>query len=362
MDFTKRLALSYYKTITVLNEAHHIDLVQHQSTKKIYVKKVLDVYNLPIYEYLASHTIRGIPRIIEFAEEQGQLTVIEEYISGCSLEEKIEDKTLTAASVIRYVGELCDILEQLHHAEPAIIHRDIKPTNIIITGLDHVVLLDFNAAKFHSEKASSDTVLLGTQGYAAPEQYGFGSSSPKTDIYALGILLREMCSALPDIPDRLVYIAEKCTQIDPDDRFSSMTEIRAELYSLDAPKKSTSKIVSGKRRFLPPGFRSGTPWKMTTAVIAYIIIFWLALSRISKDANGAVLPSGPQWYERICFLLMELSVAGITCDYLHVQRIFQLHRIRQPILRWICVMALDIAVLFFMTLIMLQLEPVFFSG
>lgn len=362
MDFTKRLALSYYKTIAVLDEAHHINLVQHQCTKKIYVKKVLDVYNLPVYEYLVEHTISGIPRIIEFAEEQGQLTVIEDYISGSSLEEKIEDRSLTAASVLRYVEELCDILEQLHNAEPAIIHRDIKPSNIIITGLDHVVLLDFNAAKFHSEKASSDTVLLGTQGYAAPEQYGFGSSSPKTDIYALGILLREMCSCLPDTPDRLVYIAEKCTQMDPDNRFSSVTEIRAALYSPDTPEHSTAGIASGKRRFLPPGFRSNTPWKMVTAVIAYTIIFWLALSLISKDPNGVVLSAGPQWYERMCFLLIELSVVGITCDYLHIQHIFQLHRIRQPILRWICVLATDIAVLFFMTLLMLQLEPVFFPG
>lgn len=362
MDFTKRLALSYYKTVAVLNEEHHIDLVQHQRTKKIYVKKVLDVYSLPVYEYLAGHTVKGLPRIMDFAEEQGQLTVIEEYISGCSLEEKIEDRSLTAASIMRYVGELCDILEQLHHAEPAIIHRDIKPTNIIITGLDHVVLLDFNAAKFHSEKASSDTVLLGTQGYAAPEQYGFGSSSPKTDIYALGVLLREMCSALPDTPDRLVYIAGKCTQIDPDDRFSSVAEITAALSSQDTPEKSAASTSSGKRRFLPPGFRTGISWKMATAAIVYTIILWLALSLTAKDQNGVILPSGQQWYERICFLLIELSVVGITCDYLHIQHIFHLHRIRQPIFRWICVLALDIAVIFFMTLIMVLLEPVFFPG
>ena len=101
---------------------------------------------------------------------------------------------------------------------------------------------------------------------------------------------------------------------------------------------------------------------MVSAVIAYTIIFWLALSLISKDPNGVVLSAGPQWYERMCFLLIELSVVGITCDYLHIQHIFQLHRIRQPILRWICVLATDIAVLFFMTLLMLQLEPVFFPG
>lgn len=88
--------------------------------------------------------------------------------------------------------ELCEILEKLHSANPPIVHRDIKPSNIIITNYDHVILLDFNAAKYFTDPNTSDTILLGTKGYAAPEQYGFGSSTPQTDIYAVGILLKEL--------------------------------------------------------------------------------------------------------------------------------------------------------------------------
>ena len=370
MDISKRLALSYYKTIALLHEDHHVSLVQHQSTKKIYVKKILDVYHLPVYEYLSSHPINGIPRIIDFAEEQGQLTVIEEYISGCSLQEKIEERSLTAASVVRYMEGLCDILKQLHSADPPIVHRDIKPTNIMVTHNDHVVLLDFNAAKYYSEKSIADTVLLGTQGYAAPEQYGFGSSSPRTDIYGLGVVLQELCTMFLDMPESFTQIAAKCTQMDPKDRFSSVEEVKEALLSMDASPKSVS-VASGRsaeaaftntRNLLPPGFRSKTPWKMIVAALCYAFMFWLAFSLVMKDSAGNVLPAGPQWFERIFFLLMELSVVFITCDYLHIQHFFHLQCIHQPVIRWVCVAVIDVVIVFILLLCMLELESLFFPG
>lgn len=368
MDISKRLALSYYKTIAVLNQAHQVSLVQHQSTQKIYVKKVLQIYHLPIYEYLSTHPVKGIPRIVDYMEENGQLTVIEEYISGCSLQEKLESGDLTADSIRRYTSELCDILEHLHTLHPPIIHRDIKPSNIMITSCDHVVLLDFNAAKYF-KAAASDTTLLGTQGYAAPEQYGFGSSSPRTDIYALGVLLRELCSVLTDSPADLSQISEKCTQMDPENRFSSVKEIKSALYSVKCPSakradrfsSSAGAVTSGKRDVLPPGFRTGVLWKKVVAVCSYILLGWLSLSLVIKDEAGHLLPTGQLWFERIFVLLAGLSVICITCDYLHVQKRFQLDHIRQPLLRWLCVIGLDVSAVFFLVLCMVLLESVLFT-
>ena len=82
MDLDQRLAISYYKPIAAINEPHHVYLVQHQETKKIAIKKVLDVYNLAVYAELYRNPVAGTPRIINYYEEAGQLTVIEEYISG----------------------------------------------------------------------------------------------------------------------------------------------------------------------------------------------------------------------------------------------------------------------------------------
>ena len=92
MNQTSRLAISYYKTIAVINESHKIYLVQHQDTKKILVKKNLYVYNIGIYEYLHNNPIYGTPQIIEYCEEDNKLILIEEYISGQTLQEKIDLK------------------------------------------------------------------------------------------------------------------------------------------------------------------------------------------------------------------------------------------------------------------------------
>lgn len=172
MDYAGRLEISYYNTIATINSVHKIDLVQHRETGNIYIKKILDVYNLRIYEYLMEHPITGIPRLYCLYEECGQLVLIEEFISGISLQEMIDNRTLTLDLVIRFMSELCSILEKLHLLNLPIIHRDIKPSNIIITPCGHAVLIDFNAAKYSAETADHDTVLLGTKGYAAPEQYG----------------------------------------------------------------------------------------------------------------------------------------------------------------------------------------------
>lgn len=215
MDLSERLAISYYKEIADINENHKVYLVQHQETKKIYVKKVLDVFNLDIYRRLSALSIQGIPQIIACCPIDNQLILIEEYVSGISLEELLSAKKVTCHDVLHYICDICTVLEHLHSLEPPIIHRDIKPSNIIITGYNRAVLLDFNAAKFFSEQAAEDTVLLGTKGYAAPEQYGFGSSTPRTDIFSLGVVLKEMLAVCPDYPSALNKITARCTNLNP---------------------------------------------------------------------------------------------------------------------------------------------------
>ena len=99
MDYSNRLAISYYQTIATLNESHKVYLVQHQETKKIYIKKVLDVYNKDIYLYLSSHHLKGIPEIIDLYEENNRLIIIESYISGCTLQEIIDSSSLNIDSI-----------------------------------------------------------------------------------------------------------------------------------------------------------------------------------------------------------------------------------------------------------------------
>jgi len=193
MTLEQELMLSYYKEVATINEDHGIYLVQDIRTGKFYVKKLLTVYNAEIYHYLMDHPIANTPKIYLAGESDGILTVVEEYIPGDTLEEILEEKkTLPEKQVIEITLQLSLILRAFHSCDPAIVNRDIKPSNIKISPDGMVKLLDMNAAKWTNAEAERDTKLLGTQGYAAPEQYGFGPSSVQTDIYALGVLMNVM--------------------------------------------------------------------------------------------------------------------------------------------------------------------------
>lgn len=375
--------------ISALNEEHKVYLVQSALSGNIYVQKILDVYNLRVYEYLYRNPVAGIPRLINYYEDGNQLIVIEEYISGTSLQEKIDNSDLSVSDIRSYMIMLCNILEALHSMTPPIIHRDIKPSNIIIASYNYAMLLDFNAAKQFSGQNESDTVLIGTPGYAAPEQYGFGSSSPKTDIYSLGIVLREMLGSITPVPDiapilhQLNLIAERCTQMTPAARYQSVTELKnavSQSYypaqhstsaagnsspyahhnhdnANNAANTDTAKraIHDSASRFLPPGFRTRTPWKMLLSSVAYLFIIWLCLSLELENTYGAKL-----WLERIFCLGMFIFAIFCGFNYLNVQNILPLCKSKNRFLHYVGIILLDVAVIFALFVIMFIIESVAF--
>ena len=85
---------------------------------------------------------------------------------------------------------MCDGLKELH--EQKIIHRDIKPSNMILQADGRIRLIDFDAARIFKDNKATDTELLGTKDYAPPEQYGFGQTDPRSDIYSLGVTIKNV--------------------------------------------------------------------------------------------------------------------------------------------------------------------------
>lgn len=328
MDFLQYLDLSFYKEIAVINEEHNIFLVQNIKSNKIYIKKLAHVYNKSIYEYLKNNPIEGIPTILVLFEENSVLTIIEEYISGNSLSDKINEGSLSENSIKKYISELCVILEKLHSSSPPIVHRDIKPSNILITYSDHVVLLDFNAAKYKKVLEESDTMLIGTQGYAAPEQYGFGSSTPQTDIYAVGILLKELQQSLKINTHTFDGIIKKCTKLKPSERFKNVSSI---LYAINKRKKfivknnetDSKKYVTDSsqyKKFLPPGFRNNNPFHMILAVLGYIIIIICAFSyEPTKVKNN---PSADLWLNRVFIVMALFGIVAALNNYIGISTKF----------------------------------------
>lgn len=348
MDLSQRLSLSYYKNIATLNKDHHVYLVQHQSSNKIFVKKILFLYDLSVFINLKNNPIMGIPKIIELFETDNSLIIIEEYINGETLDNKINNNSLTHKDIISYTKELCRTLDQLHKLDPPLIHRDIKPSNIIITISGNAVLLDFNAAKNYDESKSSDTVLIGTKGYAAPEQYGFGSSSPKTDIYALGILIKEMTASINDTNIILKNIISKSTQLDPANRYHSVSQI----YDLISKKKfSYDKKL---KKLIPPGFRRKNLFHMILGILGYLLIILLSFSLKIESLSGF-----PLFIERLLFLSFAFSIISVFFNFLNIQDLLPLCKNTKRLLRYLGIFLL-ISTLFSAYIILFALTEFIF--
>ena len=167
-----------------------------------------------------------LPEIYEVATKGDQVLVLEEYIPGDSVFDLLKDSVFPPKEVRKITLNVCRALYILHYR--GIIHRDIKPEHILLRG-SSAVLLDFDAARLIKSGNSSDTRILGTVGYAPPEQYGLSQTDERSDIYALGVTMNLMLTGThPSVqlaPGRLGRIISRCTMMQPDQRYDSIKKI-----------------------------------------------------------------------------------------------------------------------------------------
>ena len=140
----------------------------------------------------------NLPSIIDVIDRDDTFLIVMDYIEGNPLSDAIEHYgAQNQEDVIEWAKELCDVLGYLHSRQPAIIYRDMKPSNVMLKPDGKVTLIDFGTARTFKETSVEDTKCLGTQGYAAPEQYGgHGQTDARTDIYCLGATLYHLVTGL----------------------------------------------------------------------------------------------------------------------------------------------------------------------
>ncbi|HEX7736027.1 MAG TPA: protein kinase [Ktedonobacteraceae bacterium] len=133
----------------------------------------------------------NLPSVSDFLEEGGKAYLVMDFIEGQTLDEvqKANGGPLNEARVIGWALQICDVLAYLHTRPRPIIFRDLKPANAMVTPAGQVKLIDFGIARLFRPGAERDTNWLGSQGYAAPEQYGIEQTDARTDIYALGAVV-----------------------------------------------------------------------------------------------------------------------------------------------------------------------------
>jgi len=190
------------------------------------------------YDLLKGLDHPHIPKAVELFDEEGCSYLIRSYIQGDSLHQWIAARGVASErEAVRVMAQLCDLLSYLHTRQPPVIHRDIKPQNVIIAPDGAVFLIDFDIAREFDPTAAKDTMFMGTSATAPPEQYGYGQTDARSDIYSLGVLLIFLCTgcfertALSEMPPRLRKIARTCTQFAPKDRYSSTAQLKRALSS-----------------------------------------------------------------------------------------------------------------------------------
>lgn len=192
----------------------------------------------------------ALPILFDILEQDGKLYMISDYIDGVSLDKKLQAEGKIAEEiVIDWAIQLCKVLDYLHTFEPnPIIYRDMKPSNIILSGSGLLKLIDFGIAREYKPESDTDTVYIGTRGYAAPEQYGTGQTSAASDIYSLGVTLHQLLTGKNPLKppfefkpirhyDQLLSaemeaIVSKCTSTNCQDRYQSAAQLLNALEAL----------------------------------------------------------------------------------------------------------------------------------
>lgn len=235
------------------SEQGFVIVVYDKRAKRLCTMKQRELNSLAIYKTLKELNNPHVPQIYRLITRDGKLIVVEEHIDGQTLEEFFIYRQLDEALTEKILLQLCDCLAVLHKKN--IIHRDLKPSNIMLTEENFIKLIDFGIARFFKPSSTADTELMGTRGYAPPEQFGlfdFGQTDRRSDIYALGMTIKNLLGE--DYDGRFRKVLDKCTSFEPSQRFQSVAELRRA-------------ILSSKRSF--------KPFKIFVAAIVGVAIFFL---------------------------------------------------------------------------------------
>ena len=212
-----------YDTLRVLKQSPRgtVSVVRHKKSGTRYVFRRYSGSG-EVYRRLLPVLCPHLPQIMEAAEQDGQTAVLEEYVQGDTLAELLMGARLTEREARQVTMQLCHALLVLHSM--GAVHRDVKPENVILRGSD-AVLIDFDAARIYKDESESDTQVLGTTGFAAPEQYGIFQSDERADIFSLGVLLNIMLTGKHPSREmaagKMGRIVRKCTMTAPEQRYQS---------------------------------------------------------------------------------------------------------------------------------------------
>ena len=231
----------------------------------------------------------NLPKLLDYIEDDDNAYIITDYFCGETLEEKIKkQKSFDEYTVALWSKQIASAIKYLHQLkEGAVIYRDIKPSNVIVSEGDIARLVDFGSARRYNERKDNDTIYTGTIGYAPPEQFGLGQTGPYSDIYSLGVLMHQLLSGKdPNTPPYVLKplnfygkktspemqeLLIRCTAADTGLRIKNADEI---IIALDQIIDNTISGSKKNHRSTRADYLKKTPDKMRVAQKKLILAVW----------------------------------------------------------------------------------------
>lgn len=249
-----------YEILKQINEMTYLA----SKDDELYIIKQIFPEDVDVYRLLINEHNPNLAEIVDVMCFEGKLCAVRNYIQGVNLDVYIEKNGPLSEKMTRKTAlDICNGLKSLH--SKGIIHRDISPGNIIIDSEGKAVIIDFGISRMHKPSQTKDTQILGTQGFAAPEQFGFSQTGVRSDIYSLGVLMNYMITGVllneKQAYGRIGTIIRRCTEMDEKKRYSDIKMLESAL---------SKKMIVSNLLYGVPGFRSGKISVSILSAFAYI--------------------------------------------------------------------------------------------
>ncbi len=298
-----------YRVINIIKETNYkkVSTIFFDDDNFMYLKEFQKPYKKEIYQKIKDFPHPFITEIIEISEIE-DLKIVEKHFNGKNLS---EIRSFDKQEVKTIFKQLIKAIKHLHSFDPPIIHRDIKPENILYNG-EKICLIDFDISR-ESNQNTKDTLILGTVGYAAPEQYGFTQSDIRTDIYSMGILLNYLTSNKEKPIKKYKRIIKVATSMDPEMRYQNINQLEMAF--------NTNGLIYDLLQI--PGFRKKNPISMILALMYLgFAIYGFFATLLEKNVDFMYRFNG---YNVVLVLIATYLVFGNYMNCLN--RLFRTNRI-----------------------------------
>ena len=283
----KDTPLAYYSVVTVLKEREDRLVLRMKADREMFPECLVLKWEKAggrlerEYELLSAFCDPCLPKVLGYLNSEQGAFLWREYVEGQTLEERIsQGKAMTDMEAAETVEMICRFLARLHSRRPQVIHRDIKASNIVQRSDGSLCVIDLDGCRKYHEGEKKDTICLGTASTAAPEQFGYGQSDGRSDIYGAGMLLiflltgKEERGALSEISEKyLRKIAKKATEFDPGQRYQCADEMAEALGAFSGKNKP----------------EKGRQWRKSRKENGRWLLVWLVAGLVTGCVGSAAI-------------------------------------------------------------------------